>query len=117
MCTTTTHWATHVSDECSRGGSGNCEGTCWHDTVCTCTCHEDPNVEFISMEHAQAWHDDVNGVVLRMRGDYVHSLPTWQGMRDKIALQHGGVWDGVRGAQFRLYASDRGHAYIYVEFP
>lgn len=116
MCTTTTHWATHISDECSRGGSGNCEGTCWHEVTCTCFCHTDENVEFSSMEQAQEWHDDLNDVVLRLRGSYEHSLPTWQAMRDKIAADHKGEWKGVRGAQFRLYASDKGYAYIYVEF-
>jgi hypothetical protein len=74
-------------------------------------------VNFGSAEEAQDWHDNQNDVVLRMRGNYTTSLSAWQEMRNKIQMQHRGEWNGVQGAEFRLYASDRGCAYIYVVFP
>lgn len=117
MCTTTNHWATHISDECSRGGFANCDGICMHGDECTCSCHTDESLNFGSHEEALAWHDDFWDVALRLRGEYTSSLPRWQEMAAQQAAQHGGVWKGVSGAQFRLYASDKGWAYIYVVFP
>lgn len=57
MCTTTTHWATHISTECSEGGSGQCDGFCLeHDDECTCSCHGATDLPD-TVEGVKEWHD------------------------------------------------------------
>lgn len=63
MCTTTTHWATHISEECSLGGSGICDGFCLsHGDECTCSCHTTDSLPETT-EGVRQWHDDSEGVV------------------------------------------------------
>lgn len=115
MCTTTNDWRTHISNECSRGGSAICDGYCMHGDECTCVCHHDEDLPQ-TIVGVQEYHDEFWDVVQRFTGDYTSNLSRWQEARYQIAAKHGGVWKGVRGARFRLFASDKGYAYIYVEF-
>lgn len=63
MCTTTSHYETHVSTECSTGGSAQCDGYCEeHGTECTCGCHGWGNgAETVEQQRDQ--HDEDNDVV------------------------------------------------------
>lgn len=62
MCTTTSHWATHYSTECSKNGSGECDGYCIeHGDFCTCPCHNDLNLPW-TIEGVKDYHDEFWGV-------------------------------------------------------
>jgi hypothetical protein len=63
MCTTTTHYETHISTECSLGGSGQCDGYCdTHGTECTCSCHSDWGTLPDSIPAVRDWHDEQEAV-------------------------------------------------------
>lgn len=61
-CTTTTHWETHISAECSAGGSAQCDGFCEnHGDECTCACHKDYTTNLPNtVEGMRHWHDEYN---------------------------------------------------------
>lgn len=64
MCTTTTHWETHISAECSLGGSGQCDGTCIeHEKSCTCNCHTTGQPIGFTTSEVRDWHDQQEGIV------------------------------------------------------
>lgn len=71
-CTTSTHYAIHISPECSPGGSAQCEGYCEsHTEECSCGCHRDhwmgddyPR----TVQEMQAWHDEYHGVTRHCDG-------------------------------------------------
>jgi hypothetical protein len=65
MCTTTTHYETHISTECSTGGTGQCDGYCnEHGTECTCGCHRDWFGDMPTTVPAMRdWHDQQENVV------------------------------------------------------
>jgi hypothetical protein len=64
MCTTTTHYETHISAECSLGGSGQCDSTCIeHKHHCTCSCHWTMADIGQTTDEVRAWHDETEGVV------------------------------------------------------
>lgn len=64
MCTTTSHYETHISTECATGGSGQCDGFCatHPHTECTCSCHNDWDLPQTVAE-VRDWHDEANGVL------------------------------------------------------
>lgn len=70
MCTTTTHWETHISTECSFGDTGSCDGSCIeHERECTCSCHNDFNLPE-TVEGVRDWHDEANSIVVSFdKGD------------------------------------------------
>jgi hypothetical protein len=109
MCTTTSHWATHISDACSRGGNAQCDGTCdWHGTECTCWCHTDVNLPE-TVEDVLAAHDEFWDVVFRVEHNTVTYLQAVvKEKRDALQTEHGDVWNGVHGAQFRTMVSSKG---------
>lgn len=117
MCTTTTHYATHISTECSRGGSAQCDGICdLHGVECTCSCHEAFDLPQ-TIPGVLAWHDERNDVVARFEDRNTPALiEKVTAERNRLQMQHADLWNGVRGAQFRTMASTDGHGYVYVVF-
>lgn len=65
MCTTTSHWETHISTECSTGGSAQCDGFCIdHEKECTCGCHRDWFGDMPTTTDAmREWHDQNESIV------------------------------------------------------
>lgn len=62
MCTTTSHWATHYSTECSKGESAQCDGICYeHGTDCSCPCHREWELP-TTVEGVKDWHDEFWGI-------------------------------------------------------
>lgn len=45
-----------ISENCHRGGDGNCDGWTSGGTGCNCACHDEPNLPD-TMEGVKAWHD------------------------------------------------------------
>jgi hypothetical protein len=120
MCTTTTHYETHISTECSRGGSAICDGFCeLHGVECTCWCHDEDHADRLpnTVEGVLRVHDQENDVVTRFTASTVEALTRL--VTDEInylTVKHGDTWRGVRGAQFRASVSSTGTGYVYVVF-
>lgn len=65
MCTTTSHYETHISTECSVGGSAQCDGYCLGHIhqECTCSCHSDWVGDLPqTVEGMRDWHDEEHDV-------------------------------------------------------
>lgn len=63
MCTTTTHYETHISTECSTGGTAQCDGFCGeHNNECTCHCHTANDLPE-TIQGVRDWHDEFESIV------------------------------------------------------
>ena len=89
MCITTTHWATHISNECATGGSAVCDGTCsTHFGVeCSCSCHSEHTTLPETVEEVLALHDEWNDVVGRFHGYVAARAFANQQMADRTTEQ------------------------------
>lgn len=85
MCTTTTHYETHISTECSTGGTGQCDGFCIeHGAACTCACHNANDLPQ-TVQGVRDWHDEAEGIVASFeQGDQAEQWSTAQAWIDRL---------------------------------